>query len=433
MKCKFKKRRGNLIITIVAVAAFIILSSTLTLQITTKAKMGVSLREDKKYDVDLDSSIELTKNMILTCLERQSLTAIYKGNDQTFTTGLIYLNNSASEYPDIFSDIGSGGYIAHTSGGKTKMLNTMDSKLVSASIPLNIDLDATTSSATFSGLSLDRYNLLSLFHQSNPTYISEATTSGMRTTSSCTPILLELKVENQNRTLTAKYTVIGINIVRTITSATGSNNSKVCTARFTFDLANVKFNLTDIKLVQNVAGTFYSASEVMSNMGYMGVSSYSVRENEVSGVFDIQNEIMTQCINYSGYPYKMVHDEGCIAEPPQYLDCSAYVWKVFNKAGLETPLLSTREMVESDAWVWIPFSEIQPGDILIGVGNTRHHTMVYIGYQDGKYYVFEASNPSRLSGISTYSGDTFDMEAIERPIDINNNLFYAYRHTSLVK
>lgn len=432
MKCNIKNHRGNLPIILVATAAFIILASTLTLQITTKAKMGVSLREDKKYDVDLDSSVELVKNMFMTCLESQSINAIYKGNDETPTSGLIYLNNDPSEYSDLFTSIGSNAYINHESGGKTKMLNLMDEKLVAVSIPLNIDLDAATSSVTFNGLSLNNYNLLSLFNKSNPTYISSETATGMKTTSSCPPILFEIKVENQNRTLTAKFTVIGINIVRIITNDSGSGSSRVCSAKFTADISDIKFNLTDIKLIQNVAGTTYSAEEVMSNMGYMGVSTYSLSNEGTQIGSDIKTELMTQCLNYSGYPYKMIHDEGCIVDPPQYLDCSAFVWKVFNKAGLETPLLTTREMVQSDAWVWIPFSEIQQGDILIGVGNSRHHTMVYIGYQDGKHYVFEASNPSRLSGISTYRGETFDTNAIVKPVDINNNLFYAYRHASLV-
>lgn len=441
MKCKFlnKRRRGNLVVIMAATGAILMLAATLTLQITTKAKMGVSLREDKKYDVDLDSSVELAKNMFMSYLEDDMVDIRYKGNQQTLETGLVYLDTPETYFPDIFAEAGVTPYISHTSGGKTKMLDTMDSNLVLASTQLNMDVDSATSSATFIGTSLPVYNLLTLFNINNPNTISSGSEVGMKTTTQIPAIEFEVRVENQNRTLVTKYTVLGINIVREIIKVAGNGPDRVIDARLTVDLSSTKFNLTDIQLIQNVAQTTYSAPAVFNNMGtlmmsateYNGSGSSTGTGTETAVSTNIRNEILTQCVAYSGYPYKMIHDEGCMSDPPQYLDCSAYVWKVYTKAGLQTPLLSTRQMVTSSTWVWIPFSQIQPGDILIGVGNDRHHTMVYIGYEDGQHYVFEASNPSKLSGISTYSGNTFDMDAIVRPADINNNLYYAYRHVNL--
>ena len=442
MKCRFlnKRRRGNLVVILAATGAVLMLAATLTLQITTKAKMGVSLREDKKYDVDLDSSVELAKNMFMSYLEDEMIEVTYRGNQQTLTSGLTYLTNNATSFKDVFSEAGVTPYIAHSSGGKTKMLDVMDTNLVLAGTQLNMDIDSATSSATFIGTSLPVYNLLSLFNINNPTTISSGATVGMKTTSQIPAIEFEIKVENQNRTLVTKYTVLGINVVREIIGATGNGPNRVITARLTTDLSSAKFNLTDIQLIQNVAQTAYSAPAVFNNMGNLMMSAtesngagVGTDVNTETGISnDYRNAIMTQCVAYSGYPYKMIHDEGCMVDPPQYLDCSAYVWKVYTKAGLDTPLLSTRQMVNSSTWVWIPFSQIRQGDILIGVGTERHHTMVYIGYEDGQHYVFEASNPSKLSGISTYSGNTFDKDAIVRPIDVNNNLYYAYRHVALL-
>ena len=418
------KKRGNLVLVLAAIGAMVILAATLTLQITTKAKMGISLREDKKYDVDLDSAVELGKNMLIAALKDENATIIYQGDSRTPTSGYTYLTSQPNQYLDIFYDLGTSSYMVHSSGGKTKMLDLMDENLVLSSTLLNMDVDMATSSASFVGLALNDYNLVSLYTVNGADYVSVNSTAGMKTTVSMPAIEFEVKVENQNRTLTATYTLLGASIVQEILSVSNTGTQPLITAKLTTDLTNAKFNLTNISLVQNVAQTTYSAPAVFQNMETWNVN--------IADVSSIRNTIMTKCVEYSGYPYKMIHDEGVTIDPPLYLDCSAYVWKVYTKAGLETPLLSTRQMVNSDTWVWIPFSEIQQGDILIGVGNDRHHTVIYVGYEDGKHYVFEASNPSKLSGLSTYGGTTFNTEATVKPLDINDNMFYAYRHKSLM-